>query len=99
MPPESHWQVAPLWDICGQIGTADQAEGRDALQWLNKQTEIQMWLHNHPLNRQRQNHQAPSKQLVTVAEYTGLHCPPAADRGRDFIRISASMFLIILMPI
>ena len=57
MPFESDWQVAPIWDIGGQIGATDQAAGRDALQWLNKQTEIQMWLHNHPLNQQRQNQQ------------------------------------------
>ncbi|WP_165006742.1 hypothetical protein [Neisseria yangbaofengii] len=60
MPSEIDWQVAPIWDIGGQIGATDQASGRDALQWLNKQTEIQMWLHNHPLNRQRQNRQAPA---------------------------------------
>lgn len=60
MPSESDWQVAPIWDIGGQIGAIDQAAGSDALQWLNKQTEIQMWLHSHPLNQHRQNRQAPA---------------------------------------
>lgn len=60
MPSESDWQVAPLWDISGQIGADDQAAGRDALQWLNKQTEIQMWLHSHPVNLDRQKQNIPT---------------------------------------
>ncbi|QEY24106.1 hypothetical protein [Neisseria animalis] len=52
-PFASEWNVAPVWDICGQIGSTDQADGQDALEWLGKQTEIQMWLHDHPVNRAR----------------------------------------------
>ncbi|WP_066077975.1 hypothetical protein [Bergeriella denitrificans] len=52
-PSESDWQVAPLPDVCGQVGSSAQACGADALEWLAKQTEIQMWLHAHPVNQTR----------------------------------------------
>ena len=52
-PSDSRWHVAPALDIYGQIDAAAQAEGSDALEWLGKQTEIQMWLHNHPINHHR----------------------------------------------
>lgn len=54
LPETPDWNVLPADDICGQIGANAQADGADALQWLNKQTEIQMWLHSHPLNLFRQ---------------------------------------------
>lgn len=60
MPSERDWQVAPVWDIGGQLDAGAHAAGRDALEWLNKQTEIQMWLHNHPLNRHRRHRQTPA---------------------------------------
>lgn len=60
MPSEQDWQVASVLDICGQIGATDQAEGQDALQWLNKQTEIQMWLYSHPVNLARQSRNIPA---------------------------------------
>ncbi|MCF7521544.1 hypothetical protein L4G92_05720 [Neisseria sp. ZJ106] len=58
MPSENHteqpdWQVTPVPDIGNQISPADQACGNDAPTWLAKQTEIQMWLHQHPLNAER----------------------------------------------
>lgn len=60
MPSEQDWQVASVLDICGQIGATDQAEGQDALKWLNKQTEIQMWLYSHPVNLARQSQKIPA---------------------------------------
>ncbi|MCP1661019.1 hypothetical protein [Neisseria perflava] len=53
LPSEPDWQVAPVLDVCGQIGNPEAAEGANALIWLGKQTEIQMWLHGHPLNGKR----------------------------------------------
>lgn len=55
LPSEPNWQVAPALDIGGQISAADHPLGNDAVQWLEKQTEIQMWLHQHPINVARCN--------------------------------------------
>lgn len=59
MPQQPDWQAPSTLDIGGQIGSREQAIGKDALQWLGKQTEIQMWLHDHPLNRQRKIQKLP----------------------------------------
>ncbi|WP_232507449.1 hypothetical protein [Neisseria weixii] len=100
MPSESDWDVAPIWDIGGQIGATDQATGRDALQWLNKQTEMQMWLHNHPLNQQRQSQPAPHSTACGYGKtFTASACirvySPATARGQPFTRTSASRRLMI----
>lgn len=53
LPAEPDWQVPPLLDVLGAADGSLRAEGRDSGQWLQKQTEIQMWLYNHPLNNER----------------------------------------------
>lgn len=60
MPAVPDWQVKPILDICGQMGASEQASGRDSGLWLSKQTEIQMWLHQHPLNNIRSQHRLPT---------------------------------------
>lgn len=53
LPEHIEWQTPPLWDVLGQIDGSSKAQGRDAAQWLQLSTELQMWLHAHPLNQNR----------------------------------------------
>ena len=53
------WQATPVLDILGQVDGTMRAEGAAEREWLRWQTEIQMWLHAHPLNQARQSRQAP----------------------------------------
>ena len=53
VPEMPDWQVPPLPDVLGAADGSQRAQGRDSGQWLQKQTEIQMWLHSHPLNSAR----------------------------------------------
>ena len=53
LPNPQDWQIQPILDIYGQMGSSEQASGKDSGQWLAKQTEIQMWLHQHPINNIR----------------------------------------------
>lgn len=53
VPRIPNWQVPPVLDVLGQVDGSIRAEGPDGPSWLQKQTEIQMWLHNHPLNVER----------------------------------------------
>lgn len=59
LPDTPQWGAPPATDIGGQISHADQACGRDAADWLAKQTEIQMWLFVHPLNQTRRSAKQP----------------------------------------
>lgn len=59
LPASVDWQAPPVFDVLGQIDGSVRAEGTGAAQWLQMQTEIQMWLHDHPMNRHRRNHQQP----------------------------------------
>ncbi|UOO81825.1 hypothetical protein LVJ83_13100 [Uruburuella testudinis] len=53
LPAAPDWQVPPLPDVLGRADGSVRAQGRDSREWLQKQTEIQMWLHSHPLNHSR----------------------------------------------
>lgn len=53
------WQVPPVLDMLGQMDGSVKAEGSDAVQWLQWQTEMQMWLHGHDVNRRRQAAKQP----------------------------------------
>lgn len=53
LPQLPDWQIPAATDIFGQVDGSMRAEGRDAAQWLQMQTEIQMFLHNHALNQKR----------------------------------------------
>ena len=59
LPRRPDWHTAPVFDICGQSSDVSRAGGTDALQWLGRQTEIQMYLHNHPVNGQRTEKKIP----------------------------------------
>ena len=53
LPEAVCWQAPPLWQAEGLIDGSARAQGENARQWLSMQTEIQMWLHAHPLNSGR----------------------------------------------
>lgn len=53
LPQAIQWHTPPLWDVIGTLDDAAKAQGTAAAQWLQLSTEIQMWLHTHPSNRQR----------------------------------------------
>lgn len=62
LPEKPQWQSPMLFDAWGfQAGDlSEQASGQNRNAWLQLQTEIQMWLHAHPMNKVRQkNGQAP----------------------------------------
>lgn len=59
LPDTPQWGAPPAFNIGGQISHADQAGGRDAADWLAKQTESQMWLFAHPLNQTRRAAKLP----------------------------------------
>ena len=50
LPENPDWPVPPVLDMLGQEDGMERMEGRAPADWLAKQTEIQMWLHGHPLN-------------------------------------------------
>lgn len=59
LPEKPQWQSPTLFDACGyQMGDfTEQAQGKQRNQWLQIQTEMQMWLHNHAINSVRQQNQ------------------------------------------
>lgn len=60
LPQIMDWQVPAVWDILGQVDGSVRADGKHATQWLSLQTEIQMFLHSHTINHQRQQHKLPT---------------------------------------
>lgn len=56
---DSDWEVPPLPDVLGRLDGSVRAEGAGSRRWLQRQTEIQMWLHAHPLNTERAAAQKP----------------------------------------
>ncbi|SOD68061.1 hypothetical protein SAMN02746062_01109 [Alysiella filiformis DSM 16848] len=56
LPEKPQWQSPMLFDAWGfQAGDlSEQASGQNRNAWLQLQTEIQMWLHAHPMNKVRQ---------------------------------------------
>lgn len=56
LPEKPQWQSPMLFDAWGfQAGDlSEQATGKNRNEWLQLQTEIQMWLHAHPMNKVRQ---------------------------------------------
>ncbi len=58
LPEQPNWQAAPVLDVLGRIDGSIRAEGSGSRAWLQKQTEIQMWLHAHPINAERTAAQA-----------------------------------------
>ncbi|MBF0803804.1 MULTISPECIES: hypothetical protein [unclassified Neisseria] len=60
LPAQPDWQAAPVLDVLGRIDDSVRAEGTGSRVWLQKQTEIQMWLHAHPLNAKRAAARVPT---------------------------------------
>lgn len=67
------WQAPPVWQIYGQHDGMQPtlAQGIGQGEWLRLQSELQMWLHNHPINQQRPHAintiwlwQAPTPRLL-----------------------------------
>lgn len=54
LPEISPWHVPSILDTTQQIDAISRSEHHAAAQWLQLSTEIQMFLHNHPLNQARQ---------------------------------------------
>lgn len=59
LPQPVQWQAPAVFEVLGQMHGGIRAEGAGAGQWLQLQTEIQMWLHSHPMNRHRQENGLP----------------------------------------
>ena len=59
LPSPPTWQAASILDIASQLDGSQSASGSDIRPWLALSTELQMWLHNHPLNQTRQQNQLP----------------------------------------
>ncbi|MDO4641856.1 MAG: hypothetical protein Q4A84_09210 [Neisseria sp.] len=60
LPTPVDWQVPCILDVMGMLDGTVRAEGQDAELWLQLQTEIQMWLHSHPLNVERTQNNQPA---------------------------------------
>ncbi|MDO4694001.1 MAG: hypothetical protein Q4A62_05160 [Eikenella sp.] len=54
LPEAAEWQAPCVLDIVGQADGTQRAVGSAQAQWLQRQTEIQMWLHGQAVNQQRQ---------------------------------------------
>lgn len=59
MPKIEDWGAECVLDVCGQPEMDGQAHGKDAVSWLAMQTEIQMFLHTHPINQAREQQGLP----------------------------------------
>ena len=59
MPKTEDWGAECVLDVCGQPEMDGQAHGQDAVSWLAMQTEIQMFLHTHPINQAREQQGLP----------------------------------------
>lgn len=55
LPKRPDWQAPCVLDVLGQADTDCCAQGGGRQEWLRRQTEIQMWLHSHPVNSGRQS--------------------------------------------
>lgn len=59
LPERMDWTAVSVFDIHGQVDGSQRAEGKDAAKWLALQTEMQMWLHQHEINRKRSDNGQP----------------------------------------
>ena len=71
-------------NIAGQHADLPQAGGPQLRQWLQRQTEIQMWLHEHPVNQRRQAEgRLPINALWLWDEMPDAHAEPPALIGSN----------------
>lgn len=54
LPEAAGWEAPCVLDVVGQADGTQRAVGPAQTQWLQRQTEIQMWLHGQAVNQQRQ---------------------------------------------
>lgn len=55
LPHIDNWSmIEPIWNVGGQMDSLLRCESHASKQWLQLNTEIQMWLHQHPINQHRQ---------------------------------------------
>ena len=59
LPSPPQWHAPSILDLASQLDGSQSASGSDIRPWLALSTELQMWLHNHPLNQTRQQNQLP----------------------------------------
>ncbi len=59
LPRPADWGAPCVLDALGQADGTQRPQGRQQTQWLQRQTEIQMWLHSHPVNTERQANGRP----------------------------------------
>lgn len=59
LPEPPDWQTPCSEDILGTADSHFRPQGRNGRQWQQCHTEIQMWLHQHPLNAARTDAQRP----------------------------------------
>lgn len=85
LPTPPQWQAPPLFEVLGQIDGNTRAEGEGQTQWLQLQTEIQMWLHDHPVNRHLANQNRPHINSIWLwnAPDTGQAIHPSALIGSN----------------
>ncbi|MDO4434255.1 MAG: hypothetical protein Q4B82_06715 [Alysiella sp.] len=53
LPEMDTWHIDPVFDVCGQTDGLLRSEQYSTKQWLKLNTEIQMFLHQHPINQSR----------------------------------------------
>lgn len=54
LPQMSEWHIPSVLDLDGQTDAMSRSEHQASAQWLQLSTEIQMFLHTHPINQARQ---------------------------------------------
>lgn len=57
LPEMNDFNMPSVLDIGGQTDAMYRSEQQASAKWLQFSTELQMWLHQSPLNQQRQQHQ------------------------------------------
>lgn len=84
LPRPAAWQAPCILNIAGQHADLPQAVGPQRRQWLQRQTEIQMWLHEHPVNQRRQAEgKLPVNALWLWDEMPNTHAEPPALIGSN----------------
>lgn len=84
LPRPAGWQTPCILDIAGHHADVPQARGSNKKQWLQRQTEIQMWLHEHPVNTRRSAAGEPPINAVWLwDELPATHPEPPALIGSN----------------
>lgn len=100
LPQHVQWQAPPLFDVLGRIDEHMGAQGDGRKQWLSLQTELQMWLHNHPMNRHRAEKNLPPINSIWLwnAPKTASVIHPAALMGTNSLWAEQSPLTVHKAP-